>query len=86
MSNGPKRFLCRLQLSERVTVYTCGRCTWTYRVEGDDTSAGQAAFDAHRCEDFPLPLILPKLAAPLGLPKLDRLARRPSAIPRGVAK
>ena len=34
-------------------MYTCGRCAWTFRIEGDDTSAGQAAFDDHRCEDFP---------------------------------
>jgi hypothetical protein len=58
MSDRPKRFLCRLQLSEEITLYACGRCTWTYRVEGNDTDAGQAAFDEHRCEDFPLPPIL----------------------------
>ena len=34
-------------------MYTCGRCAWTFRIEGDHMSAGQAAFDAHRCEDFP---------------------------------
>ena len=34
-------------------MYTCGRCAWAIRIDGDDMSAGQAAFDAHRCEDFP---------------------------------
>jgi hypothetical protein len=35
--------------------YIDGRCRWTYSVEHDD--AGQAAFNAHDCEDFPLPLL-----------------------------
>ena len=34
-------------------MYTCGRCAWTFRSADDEMSAGQAAFDTHRCEDFP---------------------------------
>jgi hypothetical protein len=34
-------------------MYTCGRCKCTFRIEEDEMSAGQTAFDAHRCEDFP---------------------------------
>src|ERR1019366_7609945 len=41
-----------------ITIYTFGRCMWTYRVEGDDRSAGNAAFEGPRCDDFPLPPIL----------------------------
>jgi rubredoxin len=34
-------------------MYTCARCTWVFRVENGDSTAGQAAFEAHLCEDFP---------------------------------
>jgi hypothetical protein len=50
-----ERFMCRIELLGGVVVFTCGRCAWTYRGEGDDRSAAQIAFDLHRCEDFPAP-------------------------------
>ena len=49
----PPRILCPVPISKGVTLYTCGLCAWVFRVEGSDMTAGQAAFDAHRCEDFP---------------------------------
>ena len=42
---------------------TSGRCAWTFRIEGEDISAGQAAFDTHRCEDFPRDQGRPRLPA-----------------------
>jgi hypothetical protein len=53
MPDDPPRFLCPVRTSKEIIMYTCGRCAWTLRVEGDDLTTGQAAFDAHRCEDFP---------------------------------
>lgn len=48
------RVLCSVPTSPGVVMYTCCRCAWTFRVEGDNVSVwGQVAFDAHRCEDFP---------------------------------
>lgn len=51
----PKRFQCGFELLDGVTAYACGRCTWELFVEDDDMRTGPAAFDAHHCEDFPLP-------------------------------
>jgi hypothetical protein len=34
-------------------MYTCTRCAWNLRVEGDDAMRAQAVFDVHRCEDSP---------------------------------
>lgn len=53
MPDDPPRSLCPVPTSKGVTMYTCGLCAWVFRVEGSDMTAGQAAFDAHRCEDFP---------------------------------
>jgi len=47
------RILCPVPTSKGVTMYTCTRCAWTLRGQGDDAMRAQAAFDAHRCEDFP---------------------------------
>jgi hypothetical protein len=61
MPDRPKRFLCRIPLPDGIIVCTCGRCRWTHHIAADDGGEGQAEFDIHRCEDFPLPptLILP---------------------------
>ncbi len=53
MPDRPPRILCRVRTSKEVTMYTCCRCAWAFRVEGSDRTAGQAAFDAHPCKDFP---------------------------------
>jgi len=52
MQEESPRVLCRVRTSNDVFMYTCQRCAWTLRFEGDDIAAGQAAFDAQRCEDF----------------------------------
>ena len=57
MPDEPRRFLCRIPLPNGSIVCTCGRCRWTHHIEADDASAGQVAFDAHRCEDFLAPPI-----------------------------
>ena len=52
------RFLCRIPLEfAQATVYFCGRCTWTRTYKPDDAVAAKAAFNQHRCEDFPRRLI-----------------------------
>jgi hypothetical protein len=53
MPDDPPRILCRVPTSKEVTMYTCTRCAWTFRVDSSDMTAGQAAFDAHACERFP---------------------------------
>ena len=53
MSDNFPRILCRVPTSKEVTMYTCARCAWTFRVDSSDMTAGQAAFDAHRCEGSP---------------------------------
>jgi hypothetical protein len=48
------RVLCPVRTSLGVVFYSCCRCAWKYRVEGDNIEVwGEVAFDAHRCEDFP---------------------------------
>jgi len=53
LEEGEQRFLCPVKVQGGVTMYTCGRCMWTMRLEGNDVAGVQAQFDAHRCEDFP---------------------------------
>lgn len=59
MPDEPDRFLCGVRLeSKGITLFTCGRCIWNQvYAEGEDMHSAQAAFDAHRCEDFPAPPI-----------------------------
>jgi len=54
-----KRFLCRIRLSDGRSLFACGRCRWQLLLEEDDICAGLPAFEAHRCEDFPVPPLSP---------------------------
>jgi len=54
LDENPSRFLCRISLLKGLTAYTCGQCTWNIRMEHDDPTAAQVAFDAHRCVRFPV--------------------------------
>jgi hypothetical protein len=47
------RFLCPVATSKGTIICTCGRCKWAFRITEGDVAAGQPAFDAHRCEDYP---------------------------------
>jgi hypothetical protein len=53
-----KRFLSRIRLSDGRTLLGCGRCRWKLILEDDDIGAGLPAFEAHRCEDFPVTMSL----------------------------
>jgi hypothetical protein len=54
MTNEEKpRLLCPVRLLNGIIAYTCLRCRWTFRSSEDDRKTAQAAFDQHRCEDFP---------------------------------
>ena len=51
--SSPSRFLCVVPLPKEILACTCGCCRWVFRIKETDIATGQAAFDAHRCEDFP---------------------------------
>ena len=51
--SSPSRFLCVVPLSKDILACTCGGCRWVFRIKETDIATGQAAFNAHRCEDFP---------------------------------
>ena len=53
MSHHAPRILCSVPISQKVTIYTCTRCTWWFRFEGSDMTAAEAAFKSHRCTEFP---------------------------------
>jgi hypothetical protein len=49
-----QRLLCPIVLPCGITIYNCCGCAWQASfATGEDVQA-EAAFDIHRCQDFPL--------------------------------
>ena len=49
-----ERGLSSLYLPSGLTVHSCCGCAWQMSVDSGDETKVETAFDAHRCEHFPI--------------------------------